>query len=97
MEEAEDEIEVRVICALPHRQLEKVLRLPEGATAGSAIDCCELQAEFPEVDFASAPVGIYGQVVTRTTVLRHGDRVEIYRGLLADPKEARRRRVGGGR
>lgn len=92
MENAEPQIEVSIVCALPGRQLCRVLKLPAGATAGLAVECCGLQAEFPEIDFAAAPVGIHGRSVSRKTVLEQGDRVEIYRRLRADPKEARRRR-----
>ncbi|MBX3665051.1 MAG: RnfH family protein [Burkholderiales bacterium] len=85
-------MEVSVVCALPDRQLARTLKLPTGTTAGIAIEHCGLQAEFPEIDFTAAPIGIHGRAVPRTTVLQHGDRVEIYRELRADPKEARRRR-----
>ncbi len=96
MEDADAEMEVSVVCVLPDRQQARTLKLPAGVTAGVAIERCGLQAEFPEIDFTAAPIGIHGRVVSRTTVLRHGDRVEIYRELRADPKEARRRRGSRG-
>jgi uncharacterized protein len=92
MGDAEPEIEVSVVCALPRRQLTRTLKLPGGVTAGVAVERCGLQAEFPDIDFAAAPIGIHGRRVSRETVLQQGDRVEIYRALRADPKEARRRR-----
>lgn len=92
MENADTQIEVSVVCALPERQMTRTLKLPGGTTAGAAVVRCGLQAEFPGVDFAAAPIGIHGHAVSRETVLQQGDRVEIYRALLADPKEARRRR-----
>lgn len=92
MGNAEPEIEVSVVCALPHCQPARTLKLPCGVTAGIAVERCGLQAEVPGIDFATAPIGIHGRRVSRETVLQQGDRVEIYRELRADPKEARRRR-----
>lgn len=92
MESDDMPIEVSVICVLPGRQMTRTLKLPGGTTAGMAVERCGLQAEFPGIDFATAPIGIHGHAVSRETVLQPGDRVEIYRALRADPKEARRRR-----
>ena len=52
-----------------------------------------LVTEFPHVDFAAAPIGIFGKKVKDSTQLREGDRVEVYRALLIDPKENRRRKA----
>ncbi len=92
MGNAEPEIEVSVACALPDRQIVKTLRLPAGTTAGIAVERCGLQAEFPGIDFAAAPIGIHGRAVPREKTLQQGDRVEVYRALRVDPGEARRRR-----
>ena len=92
MENAETLIEVSVICALPDRQVLRHLKLRRGTTAAMAVQCSGLQADFPEIDFASAAIGIFGKTVKRDTVLEQGDRVEIYRPLYADPKESRRKR-----
>jgi len=92
MEKAETEIEISIVCALPGLQLARTLKLPRGVTAGGAVEGCGLQAEFPGIDFAAAPIGIHGRRVSRDTLLQQGDRVEIYRALFAEPKEARRRR-----
>ena len=92
MESDDMQIEVSVVCALPDRQMTRTLKLPGGTTAGAAVELCGLQAAFPGIDFAAAPIGIHGHAVSRETVLQQGDRVEIYRVLRADPKEARRRR-----
>lgn len=88
------EIGVEVCYALPGRQFLKVLRLQEGATLRQAVEKSHLLQEAPEIDLESARVGIYGKLKTLDTILRDHDRVEIYRPLIADPKEARRRRAG---
>ncbi|MDB5824422.1 MAG: RnfH family protein [Herminiimonas sp.] len=69
------------------------LSLPAGATIAEAIAQSGVQVAAPEIDLASCRVGLYGKLKTIDTVLREHDRVEIYRGLLADPKDARRNRV----
>lgn len=95
MENAEKLIEVSVVCALPDRQLIRHLQLQPGSTAATAVTSSGLRADFPEVDFDSAAIGIFGKIVVRNAVLKHGDRLEIYRPLNADPKESRRRRSSG--
>src|SRR5262249_10396308 len=88
-------IRVTVIYALPERQTEIELSLPSGATVVEALERCGLAAIHPEIDLARSPVGIFGRRVERDRVLAHGDRVEIYRALIANPKAARRRRAQG--
>lgn len=95
MENADKLIEVSVVCALPDRQLTRLVQLQPGSTAATAVTSSGLQADFPEVDFDSAAIGIFGKIVVRDAVLKHGDRLEIYRPLNADPKESRRRRSSG--
>jgi putative ubiquitin-RnfH superfamily antitoxin RatB of RatAB toxin-antitoxin module len=95
MENADKLIEVSVVCALPDRQLTRLVQLQPGSTAATAVTSSGLQADFPEVDFDSAAIGIFGKIVVRNAVLKHGDRLEIYRPLNADPKESRRRRSSG--
>jgi uncharacterized protein len=94
--EKNDEIEISIVFALPDRQLVRTLKLPRGVNAGVAVDRCGLQAEFAGIDFVAAPIGIHGRRVSRDTVLQQGDRVEIYRALSAEPREARRRRSSRG-
>lgn len=69
------------------------LALPEGATVADAIAASGLRAACPEVEIRDGRIGIFARKVARGTVLRDGDRVEIYRPLKVDPKEARRRRA----
>jgi uncharacterized protein len=79
--------EVEVVYALPQREETVHLRLPEGATVRDALEKAGL------LPLARGKVGIFGRVVRADARLKPGDRVEIYRPLAADPKEARRRRA----
>lgn len=88
---------VEVAYALPERQLILKLMVPEGTSVATALELSGIQREFPDLDLATAPVGIFGQVCERDTPLRPGDRVEIYRPLIADPREQRRQRVAQGK
>ena len=69
------------------------LEVEEGTTIGQAIEFSGILQEAPEINLVTMPVGIYGKKKTLDTVLRARDRVEIYRPLIADPKDARRRRA----
>jgi putative ubiquitin-RnfH superfamily antitoxin RatB of RatAB toxin-antitoxin module len=84
-------IAVTVVYALPGRAIEIDLRLHEGATVAEAIELSGIADRFPEA--AHAPAGIFGKRVARDAPLAAGDRVEIYRPLIADAKTARRRRA----
>jgi hypothetical protein len=91
------EITVSVVYALPGAATEIEVRLAEGATVAEAIERSGIAARLPGVDVGGAPVGIFGKRVRRDATLRDGDRVEVYRALIADPKIARRRRAGSKR
>lgn len=84
---------IEVVYALPDRQEVVPLTVPPGTTAREAIDRAGLSFCYREVDSGTLRVGIFGSEVSGDTVLREGDRVEIYRPLVADPKHARRRRA----
>jgi putative ubiquitin-RnfH superfamily antitoxin RatB of RatAB toxin-antitoxin module len=86
-------IEVTVVLALPDRATEIAVRLPAGATLGDALEGSGLAERHPEADVARARVGIFGKLSDRKAVLADGDRVEVYRALIADPKERRLRRA----
>ena len=90
---ASDEIEVEVVYALPAEQAVMRLRLAAGATVLQAIQQSGLLVRYPQITLATARVGIFGKIVALDAPLSAGDRVEIYRPLTVDPKEARRRRV----
>ncbi len=89
---SERSIFVEVAYAEPARQFLRQVQLAEGATVEAAIAACGIEREFA-IDATALTVGIWSKPVTRDTALRDGDRVELYRPLAADPKEARRRRA----
>jgi putative ubiquitin-RnfH superfamily antitoxin RatB of RatAB toxin-antitoxin module len=82
---------VEVVFALPDRQRVVQLQLRDGMTALEAVQAAGLEREFPEIAGRDLVLGIYGRRVSATQVLRSGDRVEIYRPLKFDPREARRK------
>jgi len=86
-------IRVEVAYALPHRQVVLALELPVGATALEAAQRSGIASKFAGVDLDNATFGIFGELVAPRHVLREGDRVEIYRPLLADPKVVRKARA----
>lgn len=88
-------IEVEVVYAAVDRQVLLSVTVPAGATVRAALLASGVDREFPELDLAECPVGIFGKVVADpdTRQLQTGDRIEIYRPLLADPKEVRRLRA----
>lgn len=86
-------LHIEVACALPHKQVVKALAVPAGCTARQAVELCGIAADFPGIDLASLKLGIYSKVVEDDHLLAEGDRVELYRPLLLDPKEARRQRA----
>jgi uncharacterized protein len=92
-----DSIQVEVTYARPERQDVIELKLPEGSTIGQAIEASGLLQRYPELDLAKLKVGVYGKLGRVDTVLRERDRVEIYRPLIADPKEVRKQRAAEGK
>ena len=87
------EIQVTVVHALPDEAIEVALRLPMGATIADAIDRAGANLRLAAADLSRCPVGIFGKRARRDTVLADGDRVELYRPLKVDPKQARRQRA----
>lgn len=90
-----ESIGIEVVCALADRQRLLSLDVAVGATARAAVMASGLAAEFPELDLAICPLGIFGKALANpeARVLEEGDRIEIYRPLLADPKEVRKLRA----
>lgn len=86
-------LRVEVVYALPERQVVVALEVEEGATALLAIERSGILQRFPQADPRRNGVGVFGRLVAPDTPLREGDRVEIYRPLIADPKTARRDRA----
>ncbi|SRR6266581_1761332 len=86
-------IRVSVVFAMPEAATELTLKLPVGATVADAIARSKLDALHANLDIDRCPVGIFGKRTDRSTALADGDRVEVYRPLKVDPKEARQRRA----
>ena len=84
---------VEVVYALPGAQEVVEVALDEGATVGAALNASGILARYAEIDLITQRVGVWGRQVNLATVVRDGDRIEIYRALSADPKQARRRRA----
>jgi len=92
-----DDIKVEVVFAAPECQRLVTLTLRPNATVNEAIEKSGLARQFPQENLSGCEVGIWGRVVTRDKALHTGDRVEIYRRLALDPREARRRLAAAGR
>lgn len=90
---SDNQIQIEVVYGLAHKQ--KLLTLPvaEGATVEQAINESGILAIFPEIDLTQNKVGIWNRAVKLNQVLADLDRIEIYRPLIADPKEVRKRRA----
>lgn len=93
---AEQLIDVEIAYAKPEEQVILSLKVPEGTAVEQALKASGLLARFPEIDPSGIKVGIFGSVCSMDQVLRQADRVEIYRPLFHDPKEARRQRAAKG-
>ena len=86
-------IQVSVVCAAPDRVFLRELQLPEGASVQDAIEASGFRQAWPEVPVSAERLGIFARKADLATPLHEGDRVEIYRPLKIDPKEARRKRA----
>ena len=88
-------LEIEVVYAAVDRQVLRSVSVVEGATVRAAVVASGIGVEFPELDLAQCPLGIFGKVVADadSRLIQAGDRIEIYRPLLADPKEVRRLRA----
>ena len=84
---------MEVVYALRDQQVLTALEVEEGASVREAVERSGILRLYPEIELAPGRIGIFGKVADPDSQLRDGDRVEIYRPLEADPKEARRRRV----
>ena len=92
-----DSINIEVAYAEPDKQLILPVNIDLGTTVGGAIVQSGMMMQFPDLDIENSKVGIFGKITKMTTVLQEGDRVEIYRPLIADPKEVRRKRAAEGK
>lgn len=87
------EIRVEVVYALPERQYLRTVKLQEGSTVEQAIVASGLLELRKDIDLKSNKVGVYSRPVKLADTVSDGDRIEIYRPLIADPKELRRQRA----
>ena len=94
---ADERIEVEVAYARPDEQVILTVQVPPGTTIAEAIRLSGVLERFPEIDLAASKVGVFGKVGRLEQELAAGDRVEIYRALIADPKEARKQRAAEGK
>jgi putative ubiquitin-RnfH superfamily antitoxin RatB of RatAB toxin-antitoxin module len=88
---------IEVVYALPTKQQLVSVRLAVGSTVRQAIEASGLLQKHPEIDLAKNKVGIFAKLSKLDATLRDHDRVEIYRPLLADPKEVRKQRAAEGK
>lgn len=90
-------ITVEVAYATPKEQLILTVELAAGSTLSQAVEQSGIVEHFPEIDLATMKVGIFGKLKKPDQVLQPGDRVEIYRPLIADPKQVRKERAAAGK
>ena len=90
---APETIIIEVAHARPDKQVLLNLSVPTGTTLKDAIELSGIREEFPDLEVDPSRVGIFGNKAGFEDQLREGDRVEIYRPLIADPKESRRKRA----
>lgn len=88
-----NQINIEIAYALPERYYLKSFQFDEGITVQTAITQSGILSQFPEIDLSTNKIGIFSRPIKLTDVLKEGDRIEIYRPLLADPKEIRRKRA----
>lgn len=90
-------MQIEIVYALLHKQKIYVLEVEEGTTVRQAVLSVPVLEDFPEADIEGCKLGIFGKMVPDKQILREGDRVEIYRPLIADPKEVRKQRAAAGK
>lgn len=88
-----DMLHVQLCYATPQCEVLRDLQVEQGTTIEQAIAQSGILTDMPGIDLAAQPVGLFGKKRPLDTVLRERDRIEIYRALVADPKDSRRRRA----
>lgn len=93
--QAESPLHIEVAYALPNKQQIVALEVEPGCTVYDAVCRSRIDQQFPGLDIAHAPLGIFGKAVAKPDkeLVKDGDRIEIYRPLIADPKEVRKERA----
>lgn len=89
----DNHFQVEVVYALPHTQILKKLNVPADCTIEQALALSGVLDQFPEIDLTKNKLGIFGKITQPSAFLQPYDRIEIYRSLCIDPKDARRIRA----
>ena len=92
-----DKIMIEVSYALPKKQIIIPVLVSKGISVKEAIDLSGILKKFTGINLTTNQIGIFGKLTTLDKILRDRDRIEIYRPLVADPKEIRRKRVAEGK
>ena len=90
-------MDIEVVYALPKKQEILPVKLPAGATVREAIETSGILRKYPEIDLGKNKIGVFAKLTKSDALLRNRDRVEIYRPLIADPKEVRKQRAAEGK
>ena len=90
-------ISVEVVYAIRQKQEIVSLKVAEGTTVRQTIEASGVLEKYPEIDLSKNKLGVFAKLVKPDTLLRNRDRVEIYRPLIADPKEVRKQRAAEGK
>lgn len=91
-----DKTAIEIAYATAQKQVILELEVACGSRAREVIEGCEIRQHFPEIDLENCDIGVFGKAVADDYQLSDGDRIEIYRPLIADPKEVRRQRAARG-
>lgn len=91
-----DKIDIEVAYALPDKQLILYLSIDEDVTPREALKLSELKDHFSDLDLDTIDIGVFGKAIKNNYKLQQGDRIELYRPLIADPKEVRKKRAKQG-
>ena len=93
MDKIADEINIELIYPLPDEQILISITVKQGTNLEQAIEQSGILRKYTEIDLSINKVGIFSKATKLTEILREGDRIEIYRSLIADPKEARKKKA----
>jgi len=86
-------INIELIYPLPDEQFLMTIEVEQGITVEKAIELSGILQKYPQIDLKINKVGVFSKTVKLTETLREGDRIEIYRALIADPKEVRKKKA----
>ncbi len=93
---ADEKIDIEIAYALEHKQIILIQNIDASLNARDAIKASEIQSHFVDLNLDTIDMGVFGKVIKDDYKLQQGDRIELYRPLIADPKEVRRQRAKKG-